>query len=100
MAVSLKSEVKSFAEAAVDVRKKTFGDHLLAYVPLAARVRRVLDERANHQAPAQRFMQELEDYMSDDAAETTLRTVTNWGRYGELFAYDETAQVFSLENPQ
>jgi NitT/TauT family transport system ATP-binding protein len=91
---------RKFAEAAVDARKKMFGDHLLAYVPLAARVRRVLDERANHQAPAQRFMQELEDYMSDDAAETTLRTVTNWGRYGELFAYDETAQVFSLENPQ
>ena len=45
-------------------------------------------------------MQELEDYMSDEAAETTLRTVTNWGRYGELFAYDETAQNFSLENPQ
>ncbi len=91
---------RKFAEAAVDARKKMFGDHLLAYVPLAARVRRVLDERANHQAPAQRFMQELEDYMSDDAAETTLRTVTNWGRYGELFAYDETAQIFSLENPQ
>lgn len=91
---------KKFAEATVDARKKMFGEHLLAYVPLAARIRRVLDERANHQAPSQRFMQELEDYMSDEAAETTLRTVTNWGRYGELFAYDETAQVFSLENPQ
>jgi len=91
---------KKFAEADVDTRKKMFGRHLLAYVPLAARIRHVLDERTNHQAPAQRFMQELEDYMSDEAAETTLRTVTNWGRYGELFAYDETAQVFSLENPQ
>jgi NitT/TauT family transport system ATP-binding protein len=98
--IRLTTAGRKFAEAAVDARKKMFGDHLLAYVPLAARVRRVLDERANHQAPAQRFMQELEDYMSDDAAETTLRTVTNWGRYGELFAYDETAQVFSLENPQ
>jgi NitT/TauT family transport system ATP-binding protein len=91
---------KKFVEGAVDTRKKMFGQHLLAYVPLAARIRRVLDERTNHQAPAQRFMQELEDYMSDMAAETTLRAVTNWGRYGELFAYDETAQVFSLENPQ
>jgi NitT/TauT family transport system ATP-binding protein len=91
---------KKFAEADVDTRKKMFGRHLLAYVPLAARIRHVLDERTNHQAPAQRFMQELEDYMSDEAAETTLRTVTNWGRYGELFAYDETAQIFSLENPQ
>ncbi|HUJ37040.1 MAG TPA: nitrate/sulfonate/bicarbonate ABC transporter ATP-binding protein [Hyphomicrobium sp.] len=91
---------RRFAEADVDTRKKMFGQHLQTYVPLAAHIRRVLDERAQHQAPAQRFMQELEDYMSDDAAETTLRTVTNWGRYGELFAYDETSQVFSLENPQ
>jgi NitT/TauT family transport system ATP-binding protein len=91
---------QKFAGADVDTRKKMFGQHLSAYVPLAARIRRVLDERTNHQAPSQRFMQELEDYMSDQAAETTLRTVTNWGRYGELFAYDETAQIFSLENPQ
>jgi NitT/TauT family transport system ATP-binding protein len=34
-----------------------FNQHLSAYVSLAARIRRVLDERANHQAPAQRFMQ-------------------------------------------
>jgi NitT/TauT family transport system ATP-binding protein len=91
---------KRFAEADVDVRKRLFGDHLLAYVPLAARIRRVLDERPSHYAPASRFRGELEDYMSEDYAERTLRSVTNWGRYGELFAYDETSQVFSLENPQ
>jgi NitT/TauT family transport system ATP-binding protein len=90
---------KRFAEADVDVRKKVFGDHLLAYVPLAARIKRVLDERPAHYAPASRFREELEDYMSEDYAERTLRTVINWGRYGELFAYDETAQGFSLENP-
>ena len=88
-----------FAVGEVDARKKLFGDHMLSYVPLAARIRRVLDERASHTAPADRFIQELEDYMGEDDAETTLRSVTNWSRYGELFAYDETARVFSLENP-
>jgi NitT/TauT family transport system ATP-binding protein len=98
--IRLTAAGKKFSGAEVDARKKLFGDHLLAYVPLVARIRRVLDERATHQAPADRFMQELEDHMSDKAAETTLQSVTNWSRYGELFAYDETAQVFSLENPQ
>ena len=37
--------------------------------------------------------------MSEDYAERTLRTAIIWGRYGELFAYDEIAQAFSLENP-
>jgi NitT/TauT family transport system ATP-binding protein len=91
---------KRFAELGVDQRKKLFGDHLLSYVPLAQRIRRVLDERPSHLAPASRFRQELEDYMSEEYAETTLRSVTTWGRYGEIFAFDETAQAFSLENPQ
>jgi NitT/TauT family transport system ATP-binding protein len=89
-----------FAEADIDVRKKLFGDHLLAYLPLAARIKLVLDERPTHSARAVRFLEELEDYMSDEYAERTLKSVVNWGRYGELFAYDETSETFSLENPQ
>jgi NitT/TauT family transport system ATP-binding protein len=68
-------------------------------VPLAARIRRVLDERPTHNARAARFLEELEDHMSEDYAERTLKSVVNWGRYGELFAYDETTETFSLENP-
>jgi NitT/TauT family transport system ATP-binding protein len=89
-----------FADAEVDVRKKLFGDHLLAYVPLAARIKMVLDERPSHHARATRFLEELEDYMSEDYADRTLKSAVNWGRYGELFAYDETSETFSLENPQ
>lgn len=88
-----------FADADIDARKKLFSDHLVAYVPLAARIRRVLDERPSHTAPAARFLTELEDYMSEDYAETTLKSVTTWGRYAELFAFDDSANVFSLDNP-
>jgi NitT/TauT family transport system ATP-binding protein len=98
--IKLTQAGKRFSEMDVDQRKKLFGDHLLAYVPLAQRIRRVLDERPSHHAPATRFREELEDYMSEDYAEMTLRSVTTWGRYGEIFAYDEGAQAFSLENPQ
>ncbi len=98
--IRLTAAGKRFAEMDVDQRKKLFGDHLLFYVPLAQRIRRVLDERPSHHAPATRFRGELEDYMSEDYAETTLKSVTTWGRYGEIFAYDESTQSFSLENPQ
>jgi len=89
-----------FAEADVDVRKRLFGDHLLAYVPLAGRIKMVLDERPSHWARATRFLEELEDHMSDEYAERTLKSVIDWGRYGEIFAYDETSETLSLENPQ
>jgi len=63
-----------FAEADVDVRKKLFGDHLLSYLPLAARIKLVLDERPTHTARAVRFLEELEDYMSDEYADRTLKS--------------------------
>jgi NitT/TauT family transport system ATP-binding protein len=88
-----------FAEMDVDARKKLFGDHLLAYVPLATRIRNVLDERPTHWARSTRFLEELEDYMSEEYAERTLKSIITWGRYGEIFAYDETSETFSLENP-
>ncbi len=88
-----------FAHGETDDRKKLFARHLITYVPLAAHVRRVLDERASHTAPKSRFFDELEDYMAEDAAEQTLRTIISWGRYAEVFAYDDNRQAFSLENP-
>ncbi len=80
--------------------RRLLGEQVLANVPLASHIKRVLDERPSHRAPASRFREELEDYMSEDYAERTLRTVINLGRYGELFAYDEAAQTFSYENPE
>jgi NitT/TauT family transport system ATP-binding protein len=91
---------RQFVDMDVDQRKKVLGDQLLAHVPLASHIKRVLDERPSHRAPATRFREELEDYMSEDYAERTLRAIINLGRYGELFAYDENSQTFSYENPQ
>ena len=88
-----------FFDSDVDERKKLFEQHLATYVPLAAHIRRVLDERPTHRAPARRFRDELEDHMSEDYADTTIKAVTNWARYAEYFAYDENADLFTLENP-
>jgi NitT/TauT family transport system ATP-binding protein len=88
-----------FVERDTEGRKRLFAQHLLTYVPLAAHIRRILDERASHRAPMSRFRDELEDHMPEDLAERTLRAVISWGRYGELFSYSEQDQTFSLENP-
>jgi NitT/TauT family transport system ATP-binding protein len=98
--IKLTSLGRRFVDMDVDQRKKVFGDQLLAQIPLASHIKRVLDERPTHRAPASRFREELEDYMSEDYAERTLRAIINLGRYGELFAYNENAQTFSYENPQ
>lgn len=84
---------RAFVAADVDGRKRLFGRHLVAYVPLVAHVLRVLEDRAEHAAPLLRFRTELEDHMSPAFAEATLRTVIGWARYGETFAYDERTQT-------
>ncbi len=37
--------------------------------------------------------------MTEEYAEQTLKKVTHWGRYAEVFAYHEASDTFSLENP-
>jgi NitT/TauT family transport system ATP-binding protein len=97
--IKLMDDGLAFANAALDERKRIFMRHLLTYVPLAAHIRRVLDERASHSARKSRFIDELEDFMSEDDADRTLRAVVRWGRYAEAFAYDDENAMFSLENP-
>ena len=91
---------RAFAEADVDQQKTIFAEHLLHHITLAAHVRRVLSERGGHRAPRGRFLQEIEDYLSDDEAERVLDLVINWGRYAELFEYDDNAGVLSLPEPE
>jgi NitT/TauT family transport system ATP-binding protein len=97
--IRLTASSRQYASADVDQRKAIFAQALLAHVPLAQHIRRILDDRASHAAPARRFRDELEDHMSEDYADETLRAVTHWGRYAEVFAYDEDRDLFSLDNP-
>jgi NitT/TauT family transport system ATP-binding protein len=88
---------RRFADADTEERKKIFAEQLHTHVPLIVAIRQVIDQRPNHRASAVRFRDELEDHMSPEYAEETLRTVIAWGRYAEIFEYDEEAQQFGLE---
>ncbi|QDX23346.1 ATP-binding cassette domain-containing protein [Pandoraea pnomenusa] len=89
---------KRFVDVSTQERKVLFAEHLLRHVPLAAKIRAVLQERRGQRAPRVRFEQELEDSMSDDLAQETLDTAINWGRYAEIFSYNDHTETFSLED--
>ncbi len=90
---------RRFSDAELNERKEIFSRALMSHVPLAAHIRKVLDERASHSAPRTRFLDELEDHMTEETADETLKTVVSWARFAELFSYDDDAELFSLENP-
>lgn len=90
---------KRFSDADLQERKQLFAGSLLEKVPLARYIRRVLDEKVGHRVSEERFLSKLEDYLSDKEAERVLRTMIDWGRYAEVFAYDFNTGMLSLENP-
>ena len=94
-ALKLTAAGRVFAHGDTEERKRLFREHLLRFVPLAAHICRVLGERESHSAPRMRFQIELEDHLTGPDAQGTLRGVTVWGRYAELFAYDDQARMFS-----
>ncbi len=96
--IELTARGRAYAAADMQARKEIFAEALLQRVPLAAHIRRVLDERPGHRAPAARFLRELEDHLSEEEAQRVLDTIIDWGRYAEIFAYDYDSEVLSLEN--
>jgi len=87
---------QAYVDGDSDERKAVFAEQLLGNISLAAHIRRVLDERRDHRAPENRFLQELEDYLTDEEAERVLEQVINWGRYAEIFEYDYNSGILSL----
>jgi NitT/TauT family transport system ATP-binding protein len=89
-----------YGEANLLKRKQILAEQLKSHIPLAAHMRKVLEERPNHRAPAARFLAELEDHLEEDDAANVLDTVINWGRHAELFAYDYDTETVTLEDPE
>ena len=96
--IELTATARAYTEADMLMRKQMFAEALLKQIPLVAHIRRVLDERPGHRAPAARFLRELEDHLSEEEAARVLETVINWGRHAEIFAYDYDSEILSLEN--
>ncbi|MGO9172639.1 MAG: nitrate/sulfonate/bicarbonate ABC transporter ATP-binding protein [Rhodomicrobium sp.] len=96
--IKLTTAGRVFAQSEPEERKQLFREHLLRFVPLAAHIRQVLEEREGRIAPRERFELELEDHLSESDAETTLRAIIGWGRYAELFVYDDKTRRFGIDH--
>lgn len=86
-----------FCDADILQRKQLFGESLRKNIPLATHIFDILATRPDHRASRYRFETELEDSLSPEAAEQTLHRIIDWGRFGEVFAYDDESETFYLE---
>lgn len=90
---------EQFAHADILEKKEIFAQHLLQYVPLAKYIRHKLDGAPSHRMNEEKFLDELEQYFSEEEAKRVLTTAIEWARYAEIFAYNVNNRVLSLEDP-
>lgn len=98
--IELTEQGRQLAAADILESKKIFAKNLYAYIPLVKHIREILKARPNHEAPESLFLRELEQHLSEQAAEDVLSTVIDWGRYAEIFAYDYNSGLLSFEDPE
>jgi NitT/TauT family transport system ATP-binding protein len=95
--VFLTPEGQRFAEAGVLEEKDLFRRQALTNVELLRRIVREVEAASDHVLREDGLLERLEQTFSPDEARQQLDTAIDWGRYAELFAYDDQAGEFFLE---
>lgn len=98
--IELTDDGRQLADSDLLEQKRIFARHLIQYMPLVRHICKVLRQRDSQKVSKKYFLGELEDYFSSDEAERVLRVIIEWGRYAEVFAYDDNTEKLSLENPE
>ena len=88
---------RHFAEAGVLEEKQVFREQVLAHVSLVRYIVQALEAAPRHVLPEEHVQQFLETHFGEQEAQEQLQIVINWGRYAELFAFQEDRGMFRLE---
>jgi NitT/TauT family transport system ATP-binding protein len=88
-----------FADADILERKELFAAQIRD-LALFALILRVLQNKRNRAMNREFFADLLAEEFSDPEVQAQLQTAVAWGRYAELFAYDQASEMFHLEDPE
>lgn len=89
---------EAFADASIQARKEIFASRLRR-LPFFRWMLRMLTAADNQSLRWEVFLAALERAFPRTEAERQLDTALEWGRYAELFAYDDAEGRFFLEAP-
>jgi NitT/TauT family transport system ATP-binding protein len=86
-----------FADADLDEEKALFRQIALEQISLLRYIVRELETSPTHTLDAERVLDDLEHSFSSEEARRQFETVVDWGRYAELFSYDDSSGELTLE---
>ncbi len=98
--IVLTPEGQQFAAAGVLEEKKVFRDQALPRIRILRRIVDDLEAAPGHTLPERHFLDLLEEHFAEDEAQAQLDTAINWGRYAELFTFQDDRGIFRLEEPE
>ena len=86
-----------FADAELDEEKAIFRAQALDHIALLDHIVRDLETTPTHTLEAERIIDELEHSFSGEGARRQFETAVDWGRYAELFTYDDSSGELTLD---
>jgi NitT/TauT family transport system ATP-binding protein len=95
--VYLTSMGQRFADVELDEEKALFRRAALEHISLLRHIVRELEESPGHTIDAEGVLNDLERSFSGEEARRQFETAVDWGRYAELFTYDDYAGMFRLD---
>ena len=87
---------RRFADADLDEEKALFRQIALEQISLLRYIVRELETSPTHTLESERVLDDLEHSFSSEEARRQFETVVDWGRYAELFTYDDNAGELTL----
>jgi NitT/TauT family transport system ATP-binding protein len=89
-------EGREYAESEILKQKELFRKAALDHVLLLRQISRALANKTDHSVSEEFFLDMLDEQFSEDECERQLATAINWGRYAELFDWDDARRRFTL----
>jgi NitT/TauT family transport system ATP-binding protein len=77
--------------------RKTLIKQQLEKLELFKKLTSFLQEREDHQATRDQVLEKLVEMIPNENSEQVFQTLVNWGRYAELFGYNDDSQTFYLD---
>lgn len=87
---------KAVAKAKIAQRKVLIGEQL-SKLSAFKKIREFLTEKEDHQARRDEVLEKLAEIIPNENAEQSFTTLVNWGRYAELFGYNDDSETFYLD---
>ena len=87
-------EGRAYAESEILQQKELFRTAALNHVLLLRQITRALANKSDHSVSEEFFLDMLDEQFSDEECERQLATAINWGRYAELFDWDDSRRRF------